>query len=104
MTTQLSVVRTASALAITAVLLNLVCAAMVALWPAEAISLANSWMHGLDLEPIRATAPMSLGGFIAGSVALAAVSFVAGSVFAWVYNSLHKFGRAETTARQHAAR
>jgi len=103
MTTQLPVVRTASALAITAVLLNLVCAATVALWPAEAISLANSWMHGLDLQPIRATAPMSLGGFIAGSVTLAAVSFIVGSVYAWVYNGLHRLGRVET-ARQHAAK
>ena len=103
MTTQLSVVRTASALAITAVLLNGVCAAMVAWWPAEAISLANSWMHGLDLQPIRATMPMTLGGLLGGSVALAAVGFVVGAVYAWVYNGLHKVGGAET-ARQHAAR
>ena len=94
MTTKLPVVRTASALAITAVLLNGVCAAAVALWPDEAIGLANAWMHGVDLQLIRATASVSLGGFLAGSAGLAAVSFAVGAVYASVYNGLSRFGRA----------
>lgn len=103
MTTQLPVVRAGSALAMTAVLLNAVCAAIVALWPAEAISFANSWMHGVNLQLIQTTAPVTLLGFLSGSVGLAAISFVVGAVYSWVYNGLHKLGRAEES-RQHAAR
>lgn len=94
MTTKLPVLRTASALAITAVLLNAVCAAAVAWWPEGAISFANSWMHGLDLQPIRATASVSLGGFLAGSASLAAVSFAVGAAYAAVYNALRRTGAA----------
>ena len=71
MTTRLAVMRTGSALAITAVLLNVVCAALIALWPAESISFTNAWMHGVDLQLIRATAPPTLGGFFYGLIALA---------------------------------
>jgi hypothetical protein len=53
MTTPLAVVRTGCALAITAVLLNGVCAALIALWPAESISFANAWMHGVDLQFVQ---------------------------------------------------
>jgi hypothetical protein len=102
MTTQIPVVRTGSALAITAVLLNGACAAMIALWPAEAIGFANSWMHGVDLRPIQTTAPVTLLGFLAGSIGLAVVGFVVGSVYAWVYNGLHRLDRTQES-RQHAA-
>jgi uncharacterized protein DUF5676 len=95
MTTPLAVARTGSELAIAAVLLNGVCAALIALWPAESISFANSWMHGVDLQLIRATAPLTLGGFFYGVIALAATSFVVGVAYAWVYNALHKLGRAD---------
>jgi hypothetical protein len=84
MTTLLAVVRTGSALAITAVLLNGVCAALIALWPAESISFANAWMHGVDLQSIRATDSLTSGGFFYGLIGLAAISFVIGVVYAWV--------------------
>ena len=93
MTTPLAVARTGSALAITAVLMNGICAALIALWPAESISFANAWMHGVDLQLIRATAPPTLGGFLYGAIGLAVISFVVGVVYAWVYNALHKLGR-----------
>jgi hypothetical protein len=95
MTTRLAVVRTGSALAITAILLNGVCAALIALWPAESIRFANAWMHGVDLQLIQATAPLTLGGFAYGLIGLAAISFVVGAVYAWVYNWLNKIGRAD---------
>lgn len=94
MTTRLAVVRTGAALAITAVLLNGVCAALIALWPAESIGFANAWMHGVDLQLVRATEPLTLGGFFYGLIGLAAISFVVGVVYAWVYNQMHKLGRA----------
>lgn len=95
MTTRLAVVRTGFALAITAVLLNGVCAALIALWPAESISFANAWMHGVDLQLIRATAPLTLGGFFYGVIGLAAISFVVGVVYAWVYNALQRLSRGD---------
>jgi hypothetical protein len=95
MMTRLAVVRTGSALAITAVLLNSLCAAAVAMRPAESISFANAWMHGVDLQLIRAAAPRTLGGFLYGLVGLAAISFLVGVVYAWVYNGLHRLDRAK---------
>ena len=95
MTTRLALARTGSALGITAVLLNGVCAALIALWPEESISFANAWMHGVDLQLIRATESLTLGGFFYGLIGLAASSFVVGVVYAWVYNQLHKLGRAD---------
>lgn len=80
MTTRLRVVRTGSALALTAVLLNAICAVLIALRPAESISSANAWMHGVDLQLIRATAPLTLGGFFYGLIGLAVISFVTGAV------------------------
>ena len=99
MTTRLAVARTGSALAITAVLLNGICAALIALWPAESISFSNAWMHGVDLQLIRATAPPTLGGFFYGLIALAAISFVVGVVYAWVYNALYRLGRADEVSK-----
>ena len=94
MRTPLAVVRTGCALAITAVLLNGVCAALVALWPAVSISFANAWMHGVDLQLIQVTAPLTLGRFFYGLICLAAISWVVGAVYASVYNRLHALGRA----------
>jgi hypothetical protein len=95
MVTRLAVVRTGFALAVTAVLLNAACAMAVALWPAESISFANAWMHGVDLQLIRVAVPLSLAGFFYGLLGLAAISFLAGVVYAWVYNGLHKLDRAK---------
>lgn len=52
-------------------------------------------MHGVDLQLIRATAPLTLSGFLYGLIGLAAISFVVGVVYAWLYNGLHKLGRAD---------
>jgi hypothetical protein len=95
MTTRLAVVRTGCALAIAASLLNGVCAALITLWPAESMSFANAWMHGVDLQLSRATEPLTLVGFFYGLIGLAVISFVIGVVYAWVYSQLHKLGRAD---------
>ena len=89
---RLVVFRTGLALAVTAALVNSFCAAAVASWPEESIRLANTWSHGLDLQLIKSTVPQTLGGFAYGLAAIAAISFVVGSAFAWLYNVLNDFG------------
>lgn len=90
---RLTVLGTGLALAVTAALLNSLRAAAVALWPAEAISFANAWTHGLDLQQISATAPLTC--FAYGLIGIAAIGFVVGVVYAWVYNQMHDVGRAQ---------
>jgi hypothetical protein len=91
---RLSVLRTGSALAITAVIVNLACATAVALLPAQSIRFANSWMHAVDLQPIRSAAPLTVGGIVSGALCLAAASFLVGVTYALVYNALHGLDRA----------
>ncbi len=90
-----SVLATGTAVAVTAALLNSLCAVAVALWPEESIGFVNSWMHGLDLQMIKATAPPMLMGFLRGLIGIAVIGFMTGVVYAWVYNQLHDFRRAQ---------
>lgn len=90
-----SVLATGTAVAVTAALLNSLCAIAVALWPQESIGFANSWMHGLDLQMITATAPPTLTGFLRGPIGIAAIGFMTGVVYAWVYNRVHHIARAQ---------
>jgi 2TM family of unknown function (DUF5676) len=93
--TKHAVLTTGTAVAVTAALLNSLCAVGVALWPEESIRFANTWMHGLDLQMIKATAPPMLTGFLRGLIGIAAIGFITGVVYAWVYNQLHDFRRAQ---------
>jgi hypothetical protein len=90
-----SVLATGTAVAVTAALLNSLCAVAVALWPEESIRFANSWMHGLDLQMIKATAPATLTAFLRGLIGIAAIGFITGVVYAWVYNRVHHVARAQ---------
>jgi 2TM family of unknown function (DUF5676) len=47
-------------------------------------------MHGLDLNAVRSTAPLSLGRVLYGVIGLAVVGFLAGLVFAWTYNAVNR--------------
>ena len=90
-----SVLATGTAVAVTAALLNSLCAVAVALWPEESIGFANSWMHGLDLQMIKATAPPTLTAFVCGLIGIAAIGFITGVVYAWVYNQVYDRRRAQ---------
>jgi 2TM family of unknown function (DUF5676) len=89
-----SVLATGTAVAVTAALLNSLCAVAVALWPEESIRFANTWIHGLDLQMIKATAPLTLPAFLRGLIGIAAIGFITGVVYAWVYNRVHYVARA----------
>jgi hypothetical protein len=90
---KLNVVKTGLALAVTLALFNSLCATIVALWPALAIAFANAWMHELDLQLIRADAPLTLGRFVYGLVGVSVTGFVIGGLYAWVYNWMPKIRR-----------
>jgi hypothetical protein len=45
-------------------------------------------MHGLDLNTVRSSAPVTLGRVLYGIVGLAIIGLVAGFVFAWTYNAV----------------
>ncbi len=84
---KLSTVSVGVALAITFALLSLLCTITFALWPDATIGFFNAFTHGLDLNKARATAPLDLGSVLYGVIGLGIVGFVAGVVFASVYNA-----------------
>lgn len=50
----------------------------------------NSWMHGLNLEIVKATTPMSIGTFIFGVVTFTAYVWVVSFLGASLYNKFAK--------------
>ena len=88
------VLATGSALAVTVALLYVLRALAVALWPNGTIEFLNSWVHGVDLKAMKATAPMTFGKFVYGLVTIMIVAFAAGVVYAWCYNFVHDRRRA----------
>ncbi len=76
---------TGFAIAITSGVLYVVCAAAVALFPQATIKFFNSWVHGLDLTRIAVNS-ISWSGFFKGLVGVLIVAYIAGALYAWVYN------------------
>ena len=91
---KLSIVMSGCTLALTFALLNSACAAVVAVWPTQAIAMANAWAHGFDLQLIRASSPLTWVSFLSGLIGISAVGFIFGAVFAAIHNYLGKFFRA----------
>lgn len=75
-----------TALAITFAFLSIVCALAFLLWPDGTLDFFGAFMHGLDLTTVKSVAPITLGRALYGAVGLGVVGFVAGVVFATVYN------------------
>ena len=78
------------ALAVTFALLSALCAFFFAIAPDATINFFGSFMHGLDLNAVKSTAPISLGRVLYGVIGLAVVGFLAGLVFAWTYNAVNR--------------
>lgn len=76
------------ATAFTLMVINTLCAAVVALWPDAALSVVGSFAHGLDLRSVKSTDPMGIGRFFVGLISLGVIGFIAGLVFAWSHNLL----------------
>ena len=80
------------ALAVTFAVLSAICAVATALWPDATIDFFGAFMHAVDLKAVKSAEPVSLGRTLYGVIGLGVVGFVAGIVFATVYNSVHGEG------------
>jgi hypothetical protein len=78
------------ALAITAAIVYLVCAAVVFLWPGGTLEFFNAWFHGLDLSALKATKPMTAAVFFYGLSGAVVSTFAVGAVFAVSYNLVRR--------------
>ena len=78
------------AMAITLAIVNILCAAAVALWPDGTITVFNSFAHGLDFRVVKSTEPLGLGRFLLGLISIGVIGFVVGAVFAWSHNLLSR--------------
>jgi len=74
------------ALAVTLALISAACAIAFVLAPEATLDFFGAFMHGLDLKPVKAAAPLSFGRVLYGIIGLSVVGFIAGFVFAWTYN------------------
>lgn len=63
------------------------CFAVAAVAPNLYKSVAESWMHMINLNGLWKNAP---GDFVLGIISFAIVSWVTGWLFAWLYNRLVK--------------
>ena len=81
----------ASALALTAGIVSVICAILVAIAPDFLFSLANAWFHGIDLVKIQ-SANLTVGNFIFGLIGIMTAGWLAGYLFAVIYNSFVKRG------------
>ena len=76
--------------ALTAAVADVICAAVVALWPAGAERLAGSLMHLVNLQ----AAEITWGVFLSGLVQAFVYGYAAFWVFAWIYNRSLRGSRA----------
>ena len=77
---------TAHALASVGGLLYIVCALWVVLSPTSFLSLMTLWAHSIDVEalPLKTS---DFGGLVLGFITFVVVAWLAGYVFARLYNS-----------------
>ena len=78
--------RTGGATALTALVISVVCAAAVYLFPEGTVNFVNSWTHGLDLTMLRSDRPWTLGGLAYGLFNVTLTGFLVGALFACCYN------------------
>lgn len=80
---------TANATAVTTAVIYVVCAAAVGLFPDVSMTIAQSWMHGINLSQVSgwsATPGSLIFGFITATIG----GWLAGYIFATAYNAFLK--------------
>ena len=76
---------TANAAAVTVAALYVICRIAIVLFPDLAMSVAQSWFHGLELSRVSSW-NLSLGSFILGFGTSTIGAWVIGYIFAKTYN------------------
>jgi 2TM family of unknown function (DUF5676) len=87
---RLDTLATGMALAITLMLVSIVCALAFTLWASATLDFFAAFMHGLDLTAVKSVGPMTPGRVLYGVAGLGAVGFISGLVFASVYNIISR--------------
>lgn len=73
--------------AITTAVLNIACAALVAIAPGQMVAIFQSWWHGLDVTMLaNAAPPLTLQSVAIGLITITAFAFVVGFLFAVIGN------------------
>lgn len=67
-----------------------ICALLSYMMPDLLVAIANSWIHTLSIEALKATSPMTLGSVIIGLVTISAVTWITAYAFAEVYKRFSK--------------
>lgn len=67
-----------------------VCLLLVYTAPGFVFGIAESWVHGIDLEAVRATTPVSLGRAVWGLITITVVTWVTTYATIALYNRLQK--------------
>lgn len=83
---KLNLLRTGSALGLTAGTISMVCALAIYLSPDGMISFVNAWFHGLDLTLIKSNKPWTFAEFAYGLFGATITGFLSGVAFALCYN------------------
>ena len=78
-------------LAVTLTLVSVLCAVAFVLAPDATLDFFSAFMHGLDLKSVKSAAPLSFGRVLYGLIGLSIVGFIAGFVFAWMYNVISRY-------------
>ena len=80
----------ALATTVTFLLLYVLCALAVALFPDGTVSFFNAWFHGLDLNLLKPAGgkPLTWAQFVTGFAGVVVVAFPAGFILASVYDFL----------------
>ena len=68
------------------VIVSLVCALLIAIFPEATLKFFGSIFHGIDMTKIAT--PITLSGVLIGLIAIVIVAFVTGWLFAIIYNYL----------------
>src|SRR3989338_4369354 len=89
---ELNPVLVGKALAATTAIFYLACIALIAIYPQATMDLFAKMFHGIDISKI-ATAPASIDSILIGLVEIIIYAYLAGWLFARIYNYLlKKFG------------
>lgn len=80
----------AHALTGVALVFYVLCALIAFLTPDLFFGIVNSWFHGINLELVRATMPMSFGTFLLGVITFGAFVWIVTYAVISVYNRLVK--------------
>ena len=79
----------ANAFAVTIAAVYVICAGWVVVSRDSFMGLTGNWIHGVDMKALPYTAPTA-AGLVFGLITTVVASWVAGYVFAWLYNQFSK--------------